>query len=194
VKEREGWAGPVKGASSALVKQYCIDTYLGVTLGSFAVVVGASPRWVLNALTRLGIPRRYDEPLARRLSLARLISDTTGSPLRESLAVAMLALDEGNPWGTWRNESADGAVALVLDLPRFFTAYNARLALATNEYGEKTRGRKPNRRRSAVTRAQEYGVDTTLLDSQLRRTLQQRMKEALVNIEALKSMRPAWAR
>src|SRR4051812_24853016 len=110
------------------------------------MAVGATPRWVLNALTRLGRPRQYDEPLARRLSLARLLSECTGSPLGEAFALATLALDEADPNGTWRQESPEGAVNLTIDMPRFFTSYGARLALALNRYGERPRGRKGARK------------------------------------------------
>ena len=159
-----------------------------MTLGQFAGAVGAEPRWVLNALTRLKVPRRYGEPLARRLALARQVSETTGSPLKESFALAALAL-EGDPFAVWRNESPDGVVSLTIDMPRFFTYYQARLVLALNDYGERTRGRKPNRRRSAVKRAQEYGVDTTLLDSQLQRPLARRVSETQLRARELKALR-----
>ena len=59
-----------------------------MTLGQFAVAVGASPRWVLNALTRLRVPRRYDEPLARRLALARTLHESAGFPLPRAFAEA----------------------------------------------------------------------------------------------------------
>ena len=158
-------------------------------LGLFAVAVGASPRWVLNALTRLKIPRRYDEPLARRLALARLLAETTGAALGEAFALGTLALAETDPHDVWRNESPEGAVTVTIDMPRFFTAYGARLALAINDYGEKARGRKPERRRSAVARARAYGVDTTLLDAQLRRTMAQRVREHQKRVEDLTALR-----
>lgn len=160
-----------------------------MTLGQFSVAVGAAPRWVLNALTRLKIPRRYNEPLACRLALARLLSETTGSAMGESLALATRALHNADPHSTWRSESLGGAITITIDMPRFFTAYGARLALSVNTYGEMTRGRKPNRRRSAVTRAREYGVDTTLIDSQLRRTMAQRVSEHQDRVEDLKALR-----
>ena len=160
-----------------------------MTLGQFAVAVGATPRWVLNALTRLGVPRRYSEPLARRLALARLLAQGTGSQLPDAFQLAARTLAEADPNGVWRHESGGGAIVLSVDMPRFFTGYGARLALALNEYGEKVRGRRPSRRKSAVKRAQEYGVDTTLLDSQLRRTPAQRLSELNENMEFLSALR-----
>ncbi len=146
-----------------------------MTLGRFAVAVGATPRWVLNALTRLGLPRRYGEPLARRLALARFVAEAAGTPLARAFALAGRALAEADPHGEWRLEGP-GGVSLVIEMPRFFTGYGARLALALNRYDERVRGRRPRRRGSAVERARAYGVDVTLLDSALRRGPEQHMR------------------
>src|SRR3989338_6962475 len=147
-----------------------------MTLGQFAMAVGATPRWVLNALTRLTVRRRYDEPLARRLALARMLAGALDMPLPRACERAGHALREGDPHGQWRVESPNGAVILVIDMPRFFTSFETRLAVARNKYGERLRGRRPHKRRSAVQRAREFGVDVTLIDSQLRRTPEQRFK------------------
>jgi hypothetical protein len=157
-------------------------------LGRFATAVGASPRWVLNALARLRAPRRYGEPLARRLALARFISETVQMPLPEAMRLAERALREADPRDTWRLEGP-GGVALVVDLPRFFTAYGANLALALNAYGEKPRGRRPSRRGTAIERAREYGVDVTLLDSALRRTPEERIRQAAEDMAFLSEIR-----
>ena len=148
-----------------------------MTLGQFAVAVGATPRWVLNALTRLGLPRRYGEPLARRLALARFIAEAVGTPLPQAFRLAARALAEADPHGTWRPGGEEpGGVSLAIEMPRFFTAYGVNLALARNGYGERVRGRRPRRRGSAVERAKAYGVDVTLFDSALRRGPEQHMR------------------
>jgi len=160
-----------------------------MTLGQFAVAVGASPRWVLNALVRLRLPRRgYDEPLARRLALCRFISEAAGTPLPEALRLADRALRGGDPQATWRLQAL-GGITLSVDLPRFFTTYGAHLALALNHYGERPRGRKPSRRGTAIERAKAYGVDVTLLDSALRRTPQERVRAVAENMEFLSKIR-----
>lgn len=159
-----------------------------MTLGRFAVAVGASPRWVLNALTRLGVPRRYGEPLARRLALARFIAAAAGTPLPEAFALARRALAEADPRGSWRLEGP-GGVALTVDMPRFFTTYGARLALAVNAYGERVRGRRARRRGSAIERAKAYGVDVTLLDSALDRSLEQRVRRVAEDMAFLSDVR-----
>lgn len=150
-----------------------------LTLGQLAVAVGASKRWVLNALARLEIPRGgYDEAVARRLSLARQLADATRMPLTGAYAAAGVILAETDPHGTWRVESVDGAVRIEVDLPQFFRAYLPRLALARTHYQERRRGRPFTRGRTAVERAQAWGWDTTLLDSALARPLEQRMQRA----------------
>jgi hypothetical protein len=161
-----------------------------MTLGQFATAVGASPRWVLNALTRLGLPRRYSEPLARRLALARFVSGTVGTPLPQSMRLAERALREADPRGPWRMEGP-GGVALSVDLPRFFTTYGANLALALNQYGEKPRGRRPSRRGSAIERARAYGIDLTLFDSALRRTPEERLRLLSENMQVMRRLRGA---
>ena len=161
-----------------------------MTLGQFATAVGATPRWVLNALTRLGLPRRrYDEPLARRLALARMIAESTRVPLPEAYELSGRALAEADPHGQWRKESPNGAVILVIEMPRFFTSYGARLALARNKYGERLRSRRTTKRKSAVQRAKEYGIDVTLLASQLRHTPEQRLTNVAENMRALADLR-----
>jgi hypothetical protein len=161
-----------------------------MTLGRFATAVGARPRWVLNALARLGLPRRYNEPLARRLALARFISEAVQMPLPKAMRLAERTLREVDPQGLWRLEGR-GGVALELDLPRFFTTYGANLALALNAYGEKPRGRRPSRRGSAIERARTYGIDLTLFDSALRRTPEERMRLLAENMQVMRRLRGA---
>jgi hypothetical protein len=154
-----------------------------LTLGQLAVAVGASRRWVLNALTRLGVPREgYDEALARRLSLARVLAEAMRMPLTGAYAAAGVILQETDPHASWRVESPDGAVRIEVDLPRFFGAYLPRLALARTRYGEKRRGIPRPRRGSALERARAYGVDTTLFEYTLGRTPAQRLAELDANL------------
>jgi len=160
-----------------------------MTLGQFATAVGAPPRWVLNALTRLKVARRYSEPLARRLALAKMLADTAGTALPDAWTLAERALSETDPFGTWRHESPSGAITLVVEMPRFFTSYGARLALARNQYGEKPRGPRAKRRGTAIERAEAWGIDTSLLGAQLTRTPAQRVSELDRNLEFLRKVR-----
>lgn len=148
-----------------------------MTLGQFAIAVGASPRWVLNALTRLRVPRRYDEPLARRLALAKTLHDSAAFPLSRAWAEAARILAEADYFKEWQYESSDGLVIVRLDLPRFFTNYQVRLAVAHSSHAApKRRGRAPSRRGSAAQRAWAYGIDVTLLDANLAETPDVRLR------------------
>jgi hypothetical protein len=139
-----------------------------MTLGRFAVAVGASPRWVLNALTRLRVPRRYGEPLARRLALAKTLHDSAGRALPGAWETARRILGEADYFKDWQYESGDGLVTVRIDLPRFFTNYQVRLSAAQSSHAApKRRGRVPSRRGSAIERARAYGIDVTLLDANL---------------------------
>lgn len=159
-----------------------------MTLGQFAVAVGATPRWVLNALSRLGVRRRYSEPLARRLALARFLAEGTSMPLVDSWRLAEEILTGTELTDTWRRESL-GGVTLTVEMPRFCTNYGANFALAINKYGERLRGRRNRKRKSAIQRAKEYGVDVTLIDSALRRTPEERLRMVSENMEFLSQIR-----
>lgn len=164
-----------------------VDT---LSLGQLAAAVGAQPRWVLNALTRLGVRRRtYDEALARRLALSRQLAEATHMPLPGAFAAAGVILRDTDPHGTWSMESPDGAVRIAVDLPRFYATYLPRLALARTHHEEKPRGRRPARRGTAVARAQAWGWDTTLLESALARSLEQRMEQAADNMAFASTLR-----
>ncbi|OGT94933.1 MAG: hypothetical protein A2083_07920 [Gemmatimonadetes bacterium GWC2_71_9] len=148
-----------------------------MTLGQFAVAVGASPRWVLNALTRLRVPRRYDEPLARRLALAKTLHASAGFTLPSAWEAAGRILREADYFKDWQYESDDGLVTVRVGLPRFFTNYQVRLAVAHSSHAApKRRGRAPSRRGSAAQRAWAYGIDVTLLDANLAETTDVRLR------------------
>lgn len=161
-----------------------------MTLQETAAAVGHSPRWVLNALTRLKVPRRYGEPLARRLCIARLLSVGLKVPLPDAwqLASQALAGDLSRPWH-WQSDG----LRLEIDLPRVLGAYAARLAAARNA-GPRTRGRRPARSKSAVARAREWGTDLTLFESTLNRTMADRLGRAATSIDVLRQLRGSAAR
>jgi hypothetical protein len=80
-------------------------------------------------------------------------------------------------------------VRIEVDLPRFFSTYLPRLALARTHYQEKPRGRPFARGRTAVERAQAWGWDTTLLESALARPLERRMEQTADNMALTTAMR-----
>lgn len=162
-----------------------------MTLGAFAVAVGVSPRWVLNTLARLGVPRRYDEPLARRLALARTLHQGAGLTLPRAWVEAARVLAEADYFADWTVESDDGVVTILVHLPRFFTDYQVRLAAARLRYGPKQPGRKARQRGSAVREAARYGWDLTLLDGNLRVSEEERLHRLDDSADELDTMRGA---
>jgi len=160
-----------------------------VTLGAFAVAVGVPPRWVLNTLARLGVPRRYDEPLARRLALARTLQRGAGFALPRGWVEAARILAEADYFADWTVESDDGVVTILVHLPRFFTDYQVRLAAARLRYEPKRPGRKARRHGSAVREAARYGWDLTLLDGNLRVSEEERLRRLDDSADELDAVR-----
>ncbi len=106
-------------------------------LGQFAVIVGASPRWVQNARAVLGLRGRYTEQGARQLGLAREIRQVTGMPLRRAWRLAPEALAAWPGRREWVHEGREASVRLVVDLERYLSNYAVRLALARTRYAER---------------------------------------------------------
>lgn len=145
-----------------------------MTLGQFAVAVGAPKRWVQNATAALGIPVGYDEEKARRLAFARVVKQACGTPLRRAYRLAEDALAAWPARKVWTHHGADGVAAVSVDVERFLSDFAARLSLAWSFYAERRRGRPRGRR--GVALAKWYGVDVSLLESSLRLTPTQRLQ------------------
>jgi hypothetical protein len=161
-----------------------------MSLGRFATVVGASPRWVQNALQALGLPRVYNEEAAKTLGLVRLLHETFSIPLVEAHPLATEALAAWPTGSLWRKRDATGAVALEMDLGRYLSSYASRLALARNWYAERKRGRRPTRRRTApLAAAVAHGVDIGLLKLALDATPEDRLRRLDEDVAFLQSLR-----
>lgn len=147
-----------------------------MTLGQYAVAVGAETRWVQNARAVLGLRGSYTVRAARILGLARELSETTGMPLVRAYALARTALAAWPANRRWTHESADGAICLDVDIERYLSAFATRLSIALTTYAERTRGPRAARRRNAMEAAREYGYDLTLLEQSARLTPAQRLR------------------
>ena len=160
-----------------------------MTLGQFATIVGASPRWVQNALAVLQHPGRYTLENARLLALARVLGKTCAMPLIAAYSMAQRALAAWPAEETWESVGADGSVRLVVDLRRFLSNVTARLALTRTLYAERRRGRRPRRRLRGVRGARAYGVDLSLLRSPLQRTAGERLRRLDEDVAFVRAMR-----
>ena len=158
-----------------------------MTLGQFAVAVGAPRRWVQNARAVLRDRSPYREAGARRLALARVLRETSRMPLRKAYALAAEALAAWPARSTWTYQPSGAAAAVTVDLERFLSDYAVRLSLARSFYAERRRGRP--RKRRGVALAKWYGVDVSLLVESLKRTPAQRLKRMEEAAEFFKSFR-----
>lgn len=160
-----------------------------MTLGQFAVIVGASPRWVQNARAVLGLRGRYADEEARRLGLARDIQDASGSSLRQAWRWARDALAAWPKQREWAHGGQRGSVRLVVDLERYLSIYAVRLSLSRTRYAERRRGRPPRRPRDPIAAARAYGIDISLLVENLKRSPEERLRTLDEAHEFLRSAR-----
>lgn len=160
-----------------------------MTLGRFALIVGAPPRWVQNAIAQLGERTRYTEDSARRLGLAREIREVTGMSLRRAWRIAREALEAWPAKRTWVTDRPGGSVRVFVDVERYLSGYAARLSLARARYAERRRGRIPRRPRDPLAAARAYGVDVDLLRESLRRSPAERLRQLDADVEFVRGLR-----
>lgn len=159
-----------------------------MTLAQFAIAVNADPKWVQNAAASFGRYLQYTEEEARRVGLARLIHVTVGTPLRAAYEMAEHALVSEPPADTIVAESPDGSVRLTVDVHRFLVTSTVWLSHAYH-HEPRARGRPAVRERSAEWAARARGLDVSLIDSNLRRPLAERIREADENAELMNRIR-----
>jgi len=160
-----------------------------MTLGQFAVTVGAEKRWVQNALRVLGVREPYSFDLARRLAFAKLLKDGFGISLVRGFPLAGDAIAAWPGTRTWEYEGPEGMGKIVVNVERFLSDCTVRLSLSRTFYAEKPRGRPPKRRRRGLALAKWYGVDISLLEESLKLTPADRLKRLDENVEFLRRMR-----
>ena len=160
-----------------------------MTLGQFATAVAAPPRWVQNARALLQLGGRYNDEGARRLGLARALSEATGMPLVRAYSIARTALAAWPASREWSHGNADGSVQVVIDLERYLGAFAVRLSLARTSYAERKRGRRNPRARDPILAARQYGVDVTLIDESLKLTQLERLRRMEEMSEFFRSAR-----
>ena len=159
-----------------------------MNLSEFAIAVGASPKWVQNAAAALGRPLDYGEAEALRLGLARMIHETVGTPLLRAHEIAGDALTTDGDGPRVLLESPDGSVQVTIDVARYRSTFGARLAVARREQPQR-RGRPPHPSRGPIATAREYGIDISLLQSNLLRTPEERIRLAGANAEFIARIR-----
>jgi len=165
-----------------------------MTLAQFALAVGAGPKWVQNAVATLDLRFTYSEAEARVLGLARVIQATSNMPLRRAYAIAEDALASPTAAkATVVAEAPDGSVQVSVDVPRYLSTFSARVALAGKQRG-RVRERPAKSAGGPIQAAREYGIDISLLESNLRRSPEQRLRLASANSDFIRGFRGKAAR
>lgn len=159
-----------------------------MTLGGFAVAVGAPRKWVQNTHAILGFLPDYTPDRARLLALVRALETGFEIPLRWAHTLAARTLERPDDPEAWRHVSPDGMATLVIDRNRFLTTFAANLSRARELYVERRRGRPRSRGPRGVEAAVEHGVDLTLLEDSLRRTPAERLRRLDEDVAFLTSM------
>lgn len=150
-----------------------------MTLAQFALLVEASPKWVLNARAVLGGKVRYLLPVAQRVAIARALQAALGLPLPPAFKLAGEAL-QGYSGGKERvtvGDAGRGIVVTEVDVHRVLAAVNVRLSQLRTMHAPRQAGRPPKARRQALKVAEEYGVDLSLLAANLGRSPAERLRQ-----------------
>lgn len=146
-----------------------------MTLGRFAIAVGADPKWVLNAAAGLDRSLEYSEAEARRLGLAKRIQEALDLSLKRADALAGEVVQ--HPFlPTTIVEFAHGDIKIAIDLERYLSDFAVRLSGARTHYAPRRRGRRPKDSPLTAERAREYGIDVDLVRANLRLTPAERLQ------------------
>ena len=150
-----------------------------MTRAQFAAAIGVPEKWVHNAAAALPQRVSYTPAAARRLTVARAIQSIAPVPLATAYEIAgTVVASPISESGTVAVLSTPGG-SVTLDLRRVLSTFAARLALAL-QHSPRRPGRKRRVAARAVSpdarrRAQAYGIDLSLIDSNLRRTPEERL-------------------
>jgi hypothetical protein len=150
-----------------------------MTLGELALVVGTSPKWILNAEASLGRDLPYTLATARRLSVARELRTAYGIPLPRAFALAGKAILQ---YGAGVNPvvlaaDPESPVGLTIDVERILSTVHTRLAQVRAMHAPRQRGRTAGRARDPLAAARAYGMDVTLLAANQRQSPGERLKQ-----------------
>jgi len=165
-----------------------------MTRAQFAEAIGVPEKWVHNAGVTLGRRLPYTIPSARRLAVARVIQTGMSLPLPVADSLAAVVLAEAVAGGSSITvSSSDASVSLTVDLAHVLSAFVGRLACALQQAPRRAgRPRATSRRAGSAdarARAQAYGVDLSLIDANLRRTPDERLRAHEANTAFVTALR-----
>jgi hypothetical protein len=150
-----------------------------MTLAEFAASLGATPKWVLNAMSALEIPLVYTTRLGRQFATAREIMVEFDASLARAMLLAGCALALWNGQRTLVRvaRSDDSDVAIELDVFRILSRFYTRLSAARSLQRERQRGRPVQRVVDPLQTARAWGLDLSLLQLNLTLTPAKRIAQ-----------------
>jgi hypothetical protein len=152
-----------------------------MTLGEISAVAGVPAKWILNG-SAVWRGHDYTLSLAVRLAVVHQLQSALGMSLARAFLLAERAMDAPNTAGPVLIPDRDGAdVQIIIDLSRIQSAVAARYAAWHAGYGARDAGRPRRARRLAravaLKRATDWGLDLSLLHSNLARSPEQRLRQ-----------------
>lgn len=150
-----------------------------MTLAEFAQLLGTSPKWVLNAVSALGLSRDYARERARQLCITKALLDAGVGSLQEAFVLARRTLT------AWRGDaqpvtvplSANGDIALTVDVYRLLAALSVRESVMRESYAPLARGRPRAVVSDPLADARDWGLDLSLLRDNLRKSPLERLRQ-----------------
>ena len=150
-----------------------------MTRTEFSRLLGANPKWAVNTLSALNASGRYTIEMARQLTIARAVHAAAAMPMAESLTLARRLLRA--PYTAVSRVtvqlSDDDDVVLTVDVYRLLSSFYVRLADVRESYAPRARGRPRTRRTDALSAAEEWGLDLSLIRDNLTRTAAERIRQ-----------------
>jgi hypothetical protein len=149
-----------------------------MTPAEFALLLDADPKWVQNVAASLHRRLPPTVAVARRLAVARALTQALELPLPRAWELAALALRgyAGSDRPVTVAPAGPGIVTLTIEVHRILAGISARLSLLRTSYHPRQRGR-PRAPRDPLRAAREYGVDLSLLRSNLRLSQADRLRQ-----------------
>ncbi len=150
-----------------------------MTLAEFSRLLGVRPKWVLNTLRALNADGRYTIEMARQLTIARAVHAAAAVPMVESMVFArraLLAPSSASSRVTVQLADDDDA-ALTVDVYRLLSSFHVRQAELRESYAPRARGRPRTRGISALSAAEDWGLDLSLIRDNLGKTAAERIRQ-----------------
>ncbi len=152
-----------------------------LTLAEVAFLADATPKWVLNTCAALEIGGPYSLGMAWRLLVIRLLQTGAGFSVGRADAVTERLGEAAHGAVNVDVVSVplhdQGTLTLQLDVARLRSAFATRRSALQTSVAPRVRGRPKTRSPDPIEAAIEWGLDISLLQSNLRRTPSERLRQ-----------------